>query len=52
VDGGLDRPRATHVLDAAQEKLAEPAGLFDLPEYRLDSLFAQPVMNVSLNSRH
>jgi hypothetical protein len=29
--------------DAAQEKLAEPAGLFDLPEYRLDNQFAQPV---------
>ena len=43
VGGGFHGPLAAHVLDAAQEKLAEPAGLFDLPEYRLDNLFAQPV---------
>jgi putative transposase len=32
-------PFGTNFLDAAQQKLAEASGLFDLPEHRLDDLF-------------
>ena len=40
VDGAHDRPLGTHVGEAAQQKLAEAARLFDLAEYRLGQLLA------------
>jgi hypothetical protein len=36
-------PLGTRLLEAAQQELAEPGRLFDLPEHRLGELFAQPV---------
>jgi hypothetical protein len=38
-----DGPLGTHLVDAAQQELAEAACLFDLPEHRLGQLLAQPV---------
>ena len=36
-------PFGAYFLHAAQQKLAEASGLFDLPEPRLDDLFSQAV---------
>jgi hypothetical protein len=42
--GGADHgPLGTHFLDAAQQKLAEAACLFDLSEHRLHHLLSQSV---------
>ena len=42
--GGADHgPLGTYFLDAAQQKLAEAACLFDLSEHRLDHLLSQSV---------
>jgi hypothetical protein len=43
VDGADDGPFGAHVRKAAQQELTEAACLFDLPEYRLGQLLAQPV---------
>ena len=41
--GANDGPLGTHLVEAAHEELAEPAGLFDLPEHWLGELLAWPV---------
>jgi hypothetical protein len=38
-----DGPLGAHFFEAAQQELAETAGLFDLSEHRLGQLLAQPV---------
>jgi hypothetical protein len=43
VDGADDGPLGAHFFEAAQQELAETAGLFDLSEHRLGQLLAQPV---------
>jgi hypothetical protein len=35
VDGADNRPLGAHLLEAAQQELAEAAGLFNLPKHRL-----------------
>jgi hypothetical protein len=37
------RPFVSKVVEAAEEKLSEASGLFDLANYRFDNLFPQPV---------
>jgi len=37
------RPFGLHLFDAPQHELAEPSGLLDLSEHRLDHLLAQPI---------
>ena len=51
MDGADDRPLGTHFGEAAQQKLAEAARLFDLAEHRFGQLFAQPVEPNGLVSR-
>src|ERR1700723_2085385 len=46
MDGADYRPFASDLDAASQQKLAEAAGLLDLAEDRLDSLFAQAVGTV------
>src|ERR1700692_5114728 len=43
VGGTDDGPLGAHFFEAAQQELAETAGLFDLSEHRLGQLLAQPV---------
>ena len=43
MDGADDGPLGAHFFEAAQQELAETAGLFDLSEHRLGQLLAQPV---------
>jgi hypothetical protein len=43
VGGADNRPVGAHLLESAQQKLAEAAALFNLPEHRLGELLAQPV---------
>jgi dipeptide/tripeptide permease len=43
VGGADDGPLGAHLVEAAHQKLAEPAGLLDLAEHRLGELLAQPV---------
>ena len=43
VGGAHDRPFAAHFGEAAQQELAESAGLFDLPKHRFGQLLAPPV---------
>ena len=40
VSGADKRPFGPHFFDTAQQELAEPSGLFDLPEHRLDDLLS------------
>src|SRR5579863_9964346 len=43
VDGADHRPFASDLVEAPQQELPEASGMFDLPEHRLDDLFAQPI---------
>jgi hypothetical protein len=43
VGGANQGPLGTHLLNTAQQELAEAACLLDLSEHRLDDLFPQPV---------
>src|ERR1700739_4467586 len=43
VDGADQRPFASDLVEAPQQELPEASGMFDLPEHRLNDLFAQPV---------
>src|SRR5579863_8001564 len=43
VDGADHRPFASDLVEAPQQELPKASGMFDLPEHRLNNLFAQPV---------
>src|SRR5882672_4897508 len=43
VDGADHRPLGFDLFEAAQEELAEAAGVFDLAEHRFDNLLSQAV---------
>src|ERR1700756_2621001 len=43
VDRADHRPFASALVEAPQQELPEASGMFDLPEHRLNDLFAQPV---------
>src|SRR5260370_10284368 len=43
VDGADHRPLGFDLVEAAQEELAEAAGVFDLAEHRFDNLLSQAV---------
>ncbi len=43
MDGADQRPFASDVFEAAQEKLSKAAGLLDLTEHGLDNLLAQSI---------
>src|ERR1700756_4451528 len=43
VDRADHRPFASDLVEAPQQELPEASGMFDMPEHRLDDLFAQPV---------
>src|SRR5258707_8116905 len=43
MDGADHRPLRSDLVEAAQEKLAEASGMFDLTEHRFDDLLSQAV---------
>src|ERR1700757_1302403 len=43
MDSADHRPFASDLVEAPQQELPEASGMFDLPEHRLNDLFAQPV---------
>src|SRR3954466_8197510 len=43
MDGADEAPFALDLFEASEQELAEASGLLDLPEHRLDDLFAQAI---------